>query len=361
MSDVNMTRRSFAAVGAAAMALLAGCGGKKQDGGGGLSDGQVKAVMVTSTGGIADQPFNELAWEAMQRLEADNGWDVSYIAEPPVEDDYRVNYAPNIMKAIDQGASLVWGIGYALEDDVNILAQDHPDVTFALIDATNNCEAKNLTGVMFHAEQCSFMVGYIAARVSKSGKVGFLGGITSAAIQAFEYGYYAGIAYANSEQGTEVEYEGLYAESFADFNQGFSLAQQMIKDGCDVLYHAAGGTGLGLLQACGEAGVWCIGVDQDQAAMYPDYSTIITSALKRVDEAMVMVSNGLADGSIPGGENLTLGASDDAIGIAPTHDRLDEINPDIYPDALKIVDMIKEGEIVVPDNEGDFEEYLKTL
>ena len=363
MFDVSMTRRSFAtAVGAGAMAALVGCGGAKEHGTGALPDGPVKAVMITSTGGIADQPFNELAWKAMQQLESDNGWDVSYIAEPPVqESEERSNYTPNIMKAIDQGATFIWGIGYALEDDINAIAEEHPEVTFALIDATNDRNLENLTGVMFHAEQCSFVVGYIAARVSESGKVGFLGGMTSTMIQAFEYGFYAGVVYANSELGKSVTYEGKYAESFSDFNKGSSLAQQMIKDGCDVLYQAAGGTGLGLLKACSDADVWCIGVDQDQAAMYPDYTTIITSALKRVDTAMIYVSNGLADATILGGDNLTLGAIDDAIGIASTHDRLDKIDDKIYPAALELIEKIKEGEIIVPDNKKDFEEYVKTV
>ena len=135
----------------------------------------------------------------------------------------------------------------------------------------------------------------------------------------------------------------------------------MIKDGCDVLYHAAGGTGVGMLEACNDAGVWSIGVDQDQAVLFPDYTTIITSALKKVDEAVVSVSNGIIDGSITGGDNIILGAAEDAIGIAPTHDVLDTINSDLYNEALEVIEKIKSGDIVVPDTKDALDEYIASL
>ena len=344
-------------MGIGALAALAGCGGGGgSTDGGDAAEGNVKIEMVTDTGGVNDQSFNQLAWAGMQKLNEDNGWEVSYIESKQDSD-----YMTNLDKAVDDGSNLVWGIGFAMAEAVNTAADQNPDVKFALIDGTNDNGASNLTGVLFKAQEPSFAVGYIAARVSKSGKVGFVGGMSSETIQQFEYGFYAGIEYANKEQGTSVTYQGQYAESFGDAAKGKSIAQKMIEDGCDVLYHAAGGTGVGMLEACNDAGVWSIGVDQDQAVLFPDYTTIITSALKKVDEAVVTVSNGIIDGSITGGENIVLGAPEDAIGIAPTHDKLDEINPDLYNETLEVIEKIKSGDIVVPDTKATLEEYVASL
>lgn len=360
MIDTKMTRRAFVGtMGAGAMAALAGCGGgsaapaAEGDTAEGEAEANVKVEMVTDTGGVNDQSFNQLAWAGMQQLNADNGWEVSYI-----ESKQDADYMTNLDKAVDDGSALVWGIGFAMAEAVNTAAEQNPDVKFALIDGTNDNGAANLTGVLFKAQEPSFAVGYIAARMSKSGKVGFVGGMTSETIQAFEFGYYAGIEYANKEQGTAVTYQGQYAESFGDAAKGKSIAQKMISDGADVLYHAAGGTGVGMLEACNDAGVYSIGVDQDQAVLFPDYETIITSALKKVDEAVISVSNGIIDGSIAGGDNIVLGAAEDAVGIAPTHDLLPD---DIYQAALDVLDKIKSGEIVVPATQADLDTFKASL
>lgn len=360
MIDTKMTRRAFVGtMGAGAMAALAGCGGgsaapaAEGDAAEGEAEANVKVEMVTDTGGVNDQSFNQLAWAGMQQLNADNGWEVSYI-----ESKQDADYMTNLDKAVDDGSALVWGIGFAMAEAVNTAAEQNPDVKFALIDGTNDNGAANLTGVLFKAQEPSFAVGYIAARMSKSGKVGFVGGMTSETIQAFEFGYYAGIEYANKEQGTAVTYQGQYAESFGDAAKGSSIAQKMISDGADVLYHAAGGTGVGMLEACNDAGVYSIGVDQDQAVLFPDYETIITSALKKVDEAVISVSNGIIDGSIAGGDNIVLGAAEDAVGIAPTHDLLPD---DIYQAALDVLDKIKSGEIVVPATQADLDTFKASL
>lgn len=351
MFDAKMTRRTFATtMGVGALAALAGCGGGAGDGAG---DDSVKIEMVTDTGGVNDQSFNQLAWAGMQQLKADNGWEVSYI-----ESKQDADYATNLDKAYDDGADLIWGIGFAMAEAVNNAAEQNDDVQFALIDGTNDNGAENLTGVLFKAQEPSFAVGYIAARVSKSGKVGFVGGMSSETIQQFEYGFYAGIEYANAEQGTKVEYEGQYAESFGDAAKGKSIAQKMIKDGCDVLFHAAALTGVGMLEACNEAGVYSIGVDADQGALFPDYKTLLTSALKRVDNAIIQMTNGLINGTVTGGQTITLGASDDAVGLAETHDNLPD---DIYQAALELLDKIKAGTITAPGTEEEYNEYLKTL
>lgn len=364
--NTNMTRRAFATtLGAGAMAALAACGGNASSAASSssssetktdtaASSGTVKLTMVTDTGGVNDQSFNELSWAGMQELEKTKGYEVNYI-----ESKQDADYATNLDKAVDDGAKIVWGVGFAMGDAVEKAAKANSDVQFAIIDNTYTSNPANLTGVAFKQEECSFAVGYIAARASKSGKVGFIGGIDSEVMQAFEQGYYAGIEYANMLFGTNVTYQGQWTDSFGDAALGKSTAQKMIADGCDVLYHAAGGTGVGMIEACAEANIWAIGVDQDQSHLAP--KNVITSALKRVDQAIVQISQGLLDGTIKGGTNITLGAAEDAVGIAPTHDVLDTIVPSLYEEALALIAGIKTGFITIPKTANELTQFKSDL
>ena len=369
MMDTRMTRRAFVgAMGASSMAFLASCGGGSKPAAegdaaatdaaatDGAATGDVKVTMITDTGGVNDQSFNQLSWQGMQQLNTDLGWNVGYI-----ESKQDADYVTNLDKAVDDGAALIWGVGFAMGDAVNEAAAANPDVKFAIVDSTNNNGSSNLTGVSFKQEECSFAVGYIAARASKKGKVGFVGGIDSEVMQAFEQGYYAGIEYANKEKGLAVTYTGQWAESFGDAGKGKSIAQKMIQDGADVLYHAAGGTGNGMIEACAEAGdgIYAIGVDMDQAHLAP--TTVLTSALKRVDQAIVQISQQLVSGELAGGTNITLGAAEDAVGIAPTHDVLDANFPGLYEDALNVIELIKSGDIVVPKNADELKTFIAGL
>ena len=367
MLDAKLTRRAFLSL--AATASLAACGG-----GGGSDAGSdagadagsdagagsdaaagaaagAKIIMITDVGGVHDQSFNQLSWAGLQRLQDEFGWEVSYI-----ESKQEADYITNLDKAVDEEPSLIWGIGFAMADAINQVADQNPDVKFAAIECTNDIGVSNLTGVNFKSEESSFVVGYIAARMSKSGKVGFIGGVDSEIIQAFQNGYFAGVEYANKEQGTSVTYEGQMAESFADAAKGMSIAQKMIDAGADVVYHAAGLTGTGMIEACDEAGIYAIGVDMDQSYLAPN--TVITSALKCVDEAIYKVSKELVNDEVPGGENMVLGAADGGVGIAETHDLLPE---DVYEAALGLLELMKAGDIEVPSTADGLSDYIASL
>ena len=349
----KMTRRAFvSSMGTVTLSALAGCGGNGSESG---DDGSEAAriEMVADTGGINDQSFNQLAWTGLQQLRDEDGCEVSYMESRQDSD-----YVTNIDKAVDDECTIVWGIGNAMSAAMNAAAEQNPDIMFASIDGVNESGLENLTCVNFKSHEASFVVGYIAARMSTSGKVGFIGGQRIGIIEQFECGYFAGVEYANSEQGSTVTYQAQYAESFSDAAKGKSIAQKMIGDGCDVLFHAAGVVGTGMFEACEDAKVWSIGVDQDQAALFPDYTTIITSVLKRVDVAVVNVTRGLLDGSIESGQSLVLGAAEDAVGIPESHDLLPD---DIYNDAIALFDKIKSAEIVVPDSEDSLKSFKAGL
>lgn len=347
-----MNRRTFigSTTAAATLAGLAGCGGGSNNDSPTTSS-SYKIEMVTDTGGVSDQSFNQSSWEGLQQLQQDKGWTVSYL-ESKQESDYKTN----LDKAVDDGANLVWGIGFAMADAVESCAKTNPDVQFAIIDNGYDDAPSNLTGVMFRAQEPSFMVGYIAARVSTSGQVGFVGGISSAIISQFEWGYKAGVAYANKQENLNVQVTSQYAESFSDAAKGKSIAQKMLSDGCDVVFHAAGGCGTGVIEAAKDAGRYAIGVDRDQAYLAPD--NVLTSALKLVNKAIIEVSEKLQSGEDKGGSNVELGLKEDAVGIPEDHHLFSD---DIYTKAVALEDPIKDGSIVPPATEDDYNTFLSNL
>ena len=343
----NVSRRSFVtgATGAgafAALAGLAGCNNPKKDDGGQKASGEKKKklTMVTDTGGVNDQSFNQSAWEGMTYLESKQDSD----------------YATNLDKAVDAESDLVWGVGFAMADATLKAAKDNPNTQFAIIDNGNESEVSNFTGVMFRAQEPSFVVGYIAARTTKTGKVGFVGGISSALIDQFEYGYRGGVAYANKEKGTNVEVSAQYAESFSDAAKGKAIANSMYSDGCDVVFHAAGGVGTGVIEAAKDANKLAIGVDRDQAYLAPE--NVLTSALKRVNVAIVEISEKILKDGQKGGTTVSLGASEDAVGIAEDHHLMGE---DTYKAATDLLDKIKAGSVVPPASKDDLDKFVKSL
>lgn len=356
MPNCQMTRRSFMAALGLGTLSLAACSDGKVAGSAGTTaaNTNTKVEIVFSSGGVDDNSFNEMLWSGMRQLEQKNGWDISYL-----ESHQEADYVANLEQAVKDGSQLVWAISSAMSAATAEVAVKNPDVYFALIDAPNEAAISNVTGVLFRDEQCSFVVGYIAARVSTTGMVGFVGGVDSERAQAFAQGYYAGIAYACKKHNLIVAHQGQMAGSFGDATKGKILAQKMVEDGCDVVFHAAGSTGRGVIEGCAEAGVWAIGADRDQSDLAPD--TVITSVLKRSDQAIVRVSQQLMSGKLQGGTTVTLGIAEDAVGIAPTHDLLDTIDPNLYGDALNLLDTIKKGDIIVPTDVDELNAFVATL
>lgn len=355
----SVSRRGFiGGMGAVAVFAglgLAGCGGgsstsdSSSDSGSSSTDSKAsyKLEMITDTGGVNDQSFNQLSWAGLQQLNEEKGWEVSYL-----ESKQEADYATNLDKAVDDGSNLIWGVGFAMADAVEKSAQQNPDVQFAIVDNANASDVSNLTGVQFRAQEPSFMVGYIAACFTKTGKVGFVGGVSSDVIDQFEFGYKGGVAYANSTKGTSVEVQAQYAESFSDSAKGKSITQKMFSDGCDIVFHAAGGVGTGVIEAAKEANQYAIGVDMDQSYLAED--NVITSALKRVDVAVVDVSTRIESGDLEGGTTISLGMTEDCVGIPEGHDI---IGDEIYNEAVEIGEKIKSGDIKPPANESELSSF----
>lgn len=335
------------------MGSMVGCGSnnKKAEEDGTSSKNEYKVAMVTDTGGVNDQSFNQSSWEGLQSFEKNNeGGKVSYL-----ESKQESDYATNLDRLVDSDHKLIWGIGFAMSDAILKAAKINPDVSYAIVDNSYGDETPdNVTGVMFKAQEPSFMVGYIAGKTSKTNKVGFVGGIKSGIIDQFQYGYEAGVQYAAKELGKDITVDVQYAESFSDASKGKAIANKMFSSGCDIVFHAAGGVGVGVIEAAKEANKFAIGVDRDQSHLAPD--NVLTSALKLANIAVENVSKEAMNGDEIGGKTYTYGLKENAVGI-PTENK--NMDPAIYEAAMTIQDKIKDGSIDVPYNEETYNEYMK--
>lgn len=308
-----------------------------------------KIGMVTDIGGIDDESFNQSAWEGLQSLEKDTGVVTTY-----VESSDSSEYSGNIDKLLERDCSLCWCIGYASADAMLEKAKENPDTSFAIIDSSYGDTPSNVTGVVFRAEEPSFIVGYIAAAATKTGKIGFVGGITGEIIDQFEYGFRAGVAYASSVYGKNVDIDIEYADSFNDEEKGREIGKRMFDEGCDIVYHAAGGVGIGVIEEAVKADKFAIGVDRDQSYLAP--KNVLTSAMKLVNVAVERVSKAYLKDEEIGGKTLSFGLTEGAVGIPENHDNY---NDEIYDSALVIEDRIKSGEIDPPANLEEYEKFME--
>lgn len=338
------------------MVLAVGCGGSEGDKGneGGNSDSntndKLKVAMVTDTGGVNDQSFNQSAWEGLERAEKELDVVASY-----KESNQDADYVPNLETLLDDGNALIWGIGFKLEAAIKDAAEQNPELKYGLIDYSyedNEVETpENVVCVMFNDEHSSFMVGYIAAKMSETGKVGFVGGIEGPVISRFDYGYRAGVDYANKETGKNVEVLVQYAESFGDATKGKAIALQMYQQGADIVFHAAGNVGVGVIEAAKEQNKYAIGVDRDQSDLAPD--NVITSAIKRVDMGTYNVIKDVKEDKFKGGQTIRYGLQEGAVDIAPTSDK--HVPKEILDRVEELKKEIIEGKIDVPFNEESYE------
>ena len=300
-----------------------------------------KIGMVTDVGGVNDGSFNQSAWEGLQRAAENFGCEVKYI-----ESKGDADFVPNIESFLDEDYDLIICTGYVMADAVRDAAELNPDQKFAIVDDASNADLDNVTCMMFEQEQASYLVGLAAGYTTESNVVGFVVGQANETMNSFGYGYLAGVLDANPD-ATILQYN---ANSFGDASAGKTAVNTMVTKGADVVFHAAGGTGLGVIDGCKENGIWAIGVDSDQSPLAPE--TILTSALKRVDNACYDATKKAILGTLEGGV-ATYDLAAGGVDIAPTTDNLSKDVLEKIEDAKK--DIIA-GDLVVPKNQEEFEE-----
>lgn len=324
------------------MTVLAACGNDNASEGEDKGDKKdFKLGMVTDLGSVNDKSFNQSAWEGLQRLEKDKGFDVKYL-EPKADSEVE----PSLLQFVNSGTDLTWASSATLADAVTTIAADNPDAKLGILDADVE-GIDNIVSVSFKENEGAFLAGVVAASMTETDKVGFVGGMEIPVIQRFHAGFEAGVKAVNPDATVVVNYVGV----FNRVDMGKSAASTMYNDDVDVIFHAAGGTGNGVFNEAQERfdngeKVWVIGVDKDQSLEFGDDITL-TSMMKNVDNAVYEISEKTADGNFPGGEVVRLGLAEDGVGLATTSEK--NVPKDVLELAEEYKEKIVSGEITVPE------------
>ena len=310
-----MLRRTLLAA-AAALAFTAGAA---------LADDS-KPAIVFDIGGKFDKSFNESMFNGAEKFKAETG--VAY-GEFEIANEAQREQA--IRNFADQGYSPIIAAGFAQAAAVEKVAKEYPDLKFAIVDMV--VDLPNVQSIVFKENEGSYLVGLLAGMASKSGKVGFVGGMDIPLIRKFGCGYAQGVKAAKPDATIFQNMTGDTGAAWNDPVKGGEITKGQMAQGADVVYAAAGATGLGVLQAAADGGALSIGVDANQNYLHP--GKVLTSMLKRVDVAVYNVMKGGNAGFKPGIQ--ALGLAEDGVGVA-----MDDNNkPLITPEMMAAVDKAK--------------------
>ncbi|MDJ0684729.1 MAG: BMP family ABC transporter substrate-binding protein [Alphaproteobacteria bacterium] len=300
-------------------------------------------AVVFDMGGKFDKSFNQGVYDGVERFKEETG--VSY-REFEVTNETQREQA--VRRMAQRGADPVLGVGFAQADAIGKVAAEFPETRFSLIDGV--VDAPNVQSIVFKEHEGSFLVGMLAAMKSETGKVGFVGGMDIPLIRKFACGFEQGAKYVNA--GTEViqNMTGSTPAAWNNPGRGGELAKAQFDRGVDVVYAAAGGTGVGVYQAAKDNGKFAIGVDSNQNYLQP--GTMLTSMLKRVDVAAYNVFNDAQAGSWEPGFKV-LGLAENGVGWALDEHNEDLITPEMKAAADRARDDIINGTITVHDYMSD--------
>ncbi len=275
--------------------------------------------LVLSIGGLEDESFNDAAYRGVQQLRKEGNCLV---------DVYEPGNISSIEKGLEhfcqQKPDLICAIGIFANDALRQVAQKYPQQKFILLDSV--VTSPNILSILFDEEQGSFYAGAYAALISKTGTVGFLGGMDSPVIASFERGFKNGARFVNSEIKTVSRYVGNDPEAFNMPEVAFKLGLELAGKGADVIFHASGKSGLGLIDASRRANFMVIGVDSDQSRIAP--GKVPASMVKRIDLAMIKAIDQYRKGNFTGGI-WTLGLQDKGIELSHARFNRSMLTPEI--------------------------------
>jgi basic membrane protein A and related proteins len=315
-------------LGASAIALTAGAA-------------LAEPAIIFDLGGKFDKSFNEAAFNGAEKWAKETG---GTYKELEMQSEAQREQA--LRRLAESGANPVVMTGFAFGDVLNTVAPDFPDTKFAIIDMV--VDQPNVKSVVFTEHEGSYLVGMMAGLASKTGTVGFIGGMDIPLIRRFGCGYAQGVVAANPDAKVVLNMTGTTPAAWNDPVKGAELAKGQKAQGADVIYAAAGGTGVGVLQAAADEGILGIGVDSNQNGMHP--GKILTSMLKRVD---VAVYNAFKEG-----ENLAPGINvldlkSEGVGYAMDENNAALVTPEMQAAVDAAAEKIKSGELVVHDYMSD--------
>lgn len=281
---------------------------------------EVKPAIVYDLGGKFDKSFNEGVYRGAEEFKKTTGID---FRDFEIQNDAQREQA--LRRFAKDGFSPVLAVGFSHASAVEKVAKEFPNTKFTIIDMV--VEAPNVQSIVFKEHEGSYLVGVLAAKASKTAKIGFVGGMDIPLIRRFACGYVQGAKSVNANVEVFQNMTGTTGAAWNDPVKGAELAKSQIDRGADVVYHAAGGTGVGVLRATADAGKLGIGVDSNQNAMHP--GKVLTSMLKRVDNAAIATFTAAKDGTWKPGVTV-LGLKENGVGWA-----LDDNNKALITPELK--------------------------
>lgn len=312
-----------------------------------------KIGFLSDKGVFKENNFNEQSYKGV--LEAVQDFNIKSVS---VENDSKETIEKNLRKLTNK-TDLIIVTGEDMNVALNKISKDFSDKIFAIIDGKSDNE--NVKSVKFKEQEGAFLVGVLAGRLTKSNKVGFIGGDMDDVLERFYTGYAAGVNNVNkiaSESLLNGE-TARYTMDFKDKDKAYNIAKELYEDGCDIIFQAVGEAGEGVFKAAMEENKYVIGVDQDQAEIYKEYSSVIMSSMiKRVDKATYEVCKEVATGTFKSGKNYitTLGLKDGYIDIAPSTEQ--KISKNLMNEINDYKNKIIEEKFIVPEKTIQIKEYL---
>jgi basic membrane protein A len=320
-----------------------------------------KACMVSDTGGIDDNSFNENGWAGMERAQEELGVEVTFLESRSAED-----YARNIDQHVADGCDMIVTVGFLLGDATKAAAEANPDVRFAIVDFAYDPAIPNVEGLVYATAEGAMLAGYASASWSKTGIVGTFGGINiGPGVTDFMDGFIAGVNYWNEEQGADVRVlggrvpsdpdSGTFTGNFDSLDDAKTTTQGMLDEGADVILPVGGPIGGGTFAAIEESGAEAVGlgVDVDWTESAPDYTPwLLTSIIKRIDNSVFQAVERGLNGDAPQAAFLS-NLENEGVGIAPFHDYEDEVSQEVKDAIAEMQEMIIAGDLVPSDYYGE--------
>jgi basic membrane protein A len=323
----------------------------------------LKVGMVTDAGTIDDKSFNQGTWEGVLKAEKELGVQTKYLKPGGTTE---ADYLKEIGNLYDAGFRFIVTPGFKFETSIFKAQEKYPQAKFVLLDGSphkgdwNSVVGDNTVSIFFAEHEAGFMAGMAMALQLKEGPVGFVGGMEIPPVQKFNWGFQQGVEYANSNFGTKItmaQEDFLYQGSFDNVAAGQQIAASMYDRGVRAIFAAAGGVGVGVIneaksRAAAGKEVWVVGVDVDQFAegIYADgKSIILTSAMKRIDQAAYDMIKAELEGKFPGGQTLVFDAVNNGIGIPKENPNLSD---EVQEKADEIFAAMQKGEIAVSAEQG---------
>lgn len=321
---------------------------------------KLKVGLVFDVGGRGDLSFNDMAYAGLARAAGEfaDKIETKYL-EPSAGGENREQL---LRLLAEEGYDLIFGVGFLFTDAIAKVAADFPDTKFGLIDGfvPDLTAQSNIVCLLFKEHEGSFLVGAAAGLKTQTGKVGFVGGMKIPLIEKFEAGFIAGVKHVNPGAQVFSDYIGTTGEAFKDPVKGKELALNQFNQGADIVYHASGASGIGVIEAATQLQKLAIGVDADQSltAKEEQRPYILTSMLKRVDVAVYETIKALVEEKFEGGYRV-FGVAEDGVGYA-VNDHNRAMMADILPQLEELKAQVVSGAIKVPVDKKELETFLGT-